>query len=312
MPADVDSTDAGVARPINRSGEDSPARWAWLLSALLLLSIRPVIAAPEFPQLSGRVVDLAQLLSPGAQARLSERLAAHEQQTGNQLIVVTLTSLEGYSIEDYGYQLGRHWGIGQKGKDNGALLIVSRDDRKVRIEVGYGLEGRLTDALSSNIIHQRILPRFREGNFEVGIEQGIDAMLNVLGGDEGEIEALSKQTRSASGATLQAMFAPFMILGIFAGNLLMGRLGVKAVPLVSGALLPLVWLLSGSLALAVLVAVVVAAFLLIGGSGGGGGGYTGSSRGGYYGGLGGGGFSSGGGFSGGGGSFGGGGASGSW
>jgi uncharacterized protein len=288
-----------------------PSAWALLLSLLLLITL-PATAAPEFPRLSGRVVDLAQLLSPAAQARLSERLAAHEQQTGNQLVVVTVPSLDGYSIEDYGYQLGRHWGIGQKGRDNGALLIVSRDDRKVRIEVGYGLEGRLTDALSSSIIQQRILPRFREGNFEAGIEQGIDAMLSVLAGDEGEIKALSKPTPTASGAALQAMFAPFMILGIFAGNLLMGRLGLKAAPLVSGALLPLVWLLSGSLALAVLVAIVVAAFLLIAGGGGGRGGYTGSSRGGYYGGLGGGGFSSGGGFSGGGGSFGGGGASGSW
>jgi uncharacterized protein len=270
----------------------------------------PGAAAPIFPSLTGRVVDTAGLLSPAVTARLSARLAAHEQRTGQQLVVVTLVSLGGYAIEDYGYRLGRHWGIGQKGADTGALLIVARDERKVRIEVGYGLEGRLTDALSSAIIQQRILPRFREGDFETGIEQGSAAILKVLEGEDGEVKALS-QRPAAADTPQQALFAPFLILGLFAGNLLLGRFGAKIIPLVAGALLPVVWLVSGSPGLAVLVAVGVVVFLLMAG-GGRGGGYGGPLGGGYYGGYGGGGRSGGGGFSGGGGSFGGGGASGGW
>jgi uncharacterized protein len=99
------------------------------------------------------------------------------------VVVVTLPDLQGSTIEDYGYQLGRHWGIGQKGKDNGALLVVARDERKVRIEVGYGLEDRLTDAQSSVIISQIITPAFRQGDFVGGITKGTEAMVQVLGGD---------------------------------------------------------------------------------------------------------------------------------
>ncbi|HAJ91621.1 MAG TPA: methanol dehydrogenase [Gammaproteobacteria bacterium] len=281
-----------------------------LLTLLLCVISAPLLSAPEFPQLAGRVVDQAALLSPAAETRLTEQLAAHEQQTGNQLVVVTLPSLQGNNIEDYGYQLGRHWGIGQKGRDNGALLIVSRDDRKVRIEVGYGLEGSLTDALGSAIIHQRILPQFRQGDFESGIEKGVEAMLNIIDGDAEEITDLSKTSPAQPGSNLEALFTPFTILGVFAGNLLMGRFGVKAIPLVSGALFPLVWWLSGSLGLAAIVALAVAVFMFgAGGGGGRGGDGRRTSRGGYYGGYGG---FGGGGFSGGGGSFGGGGASGSW
>src|SRR5690606_33601941 len=111
------------------------------------------------------------------------QLQAHENASGNQLVVVTLPELGGYSIEEYGYQLGRHWGIGQKGEDNGVLLIVARDERKVRIEVGYGLEGTLTDALSSNIIHAVILPRFRQNDFNGGIAAGATAIIQALGGE---------------------------------------------------------------------------------------------------------------------------------
>ena len=286
-----------------------------LAASLLLFCLVTGTArsAPEFPPLTGRVVDQAQLLSAEAKVRLVERLAAHEQQTGNQLVVVTLPSLGGYSIDDYGYQLGRHWGIGQQDRDNGALLIVSRDDRKLRIEVGYGLEGSLTDALSSAIINQRILPQFRRGDFEAGIEQGVDAMLKILGGDAAEIRELSVSEPSGGKSSnivesIQSLFAPFLIMGVFAGNLLRSRFGNKAIPVVSGVLLPLVWWVSGSVIFAVVVAVAVGLFLFGGGQGG-----RPGSRGGYYGGYyGGGGYSGGGGFSGGGGSFGGGGASGGW
>ena len=97
-------------------------------------------------------------------------------------MVVTVKSLQGEPIEDYGYQLGRHWGLGQKGKDNGALLIVAAEERKVRIEVGYGLEGELTDARSRTIIEGEILPRFREGDFAAGIKAGVAAIIQTLGG----------------------------------------------------------------------------------------------------------------------------------
>jgi uncharacterized protein len=278
---------------------------AGVLVLLCWLLTTTVQSAPEFPQLTGRVVDTAGLLSPTAVTRLEARLEAHEQQTGNQLVVVTLPSLGGYDIADFGYQLGRHWGIGQQDKDNGALLIVSRDDRKLRIEVGYGLEGSLTDALSSAIIQQRILPQFRNGDFEAGIELGVDAMLKILAGDADEIRELVDRRPAQTAGRLESLFVPFMIVGVFAGNLLRSRFGNGAIPVVSGVLLPVVWWFSGSLLLAVVVAIAVAVFL----SGGGGGGGRRTSQGGYYGG---GGYSSGGGFSGGGGSFGGGGASGGW
>jgi uncharacterized protein len=161
----------------------APAARASLLAGLTLFVVAGgARAEPTFPALGGRVVDGAHLLSGAARERIATRLAAHEQATGNQVVVVTLDSLQGYPIEDFGYQLGRHWGIGQKGRDNGVLLIVAPAERKVRIEVGYGLEGDLTDALSSHIVHDVVLPRFRRGDFEGGIEAGADAIVQVLGG----------------------------------------------------------------------------------------------------------------------------------
>jgi uncharacterized protein len=153
-----------------------------VLAAGLLLIITPVTAALNFPALSGRVVDNAGLLDQASSARLSRMLAEHEQQTSNQVVVVTLQSLQGTSIEDFGYQLGRHWGIGQKGKDNGVLLIVAPNERKVRIEVGYGLEDKLTDAYSSLIINQFILPQFKQGHYAQGIYVGVEKILGVLAG----------------------------------------------------------------------------------------------------------------------------------
>ena len=140
-------------------------------------------AALKFPELTGRVVDNAQMIEPAVREQLTQQLQAHEKATGEQLVVVTLPDLQGTDIADFGYQLGRYWGIGQKDKNNGALLIVARDDRKLRIEVGYGLEDRLTDAQSSMIINQVITPAFKTGNFSKGISDGIAAMLVVLGGN---------------------------------------------------------------------------------------------------------------------------------
>lgn len=139
-------------------------------------------SAPEagFPALTGRIVDQANLIGQAARTSITNKLARHEQATGEQIVVVTLPSLGGRPIEDYGYQLGRHWGIGQQGKDTGALLIVARDDRRVRIEVGYGLEGRLTDAMASAIINRVITPAFRQGDYARGIDDGVTAMIEVL------------------------------------------------------------------------------------------------------------------------------------
>jgi uncharacterized protein len=154
-----------------------------VLPLLFLVAIASVQAAePEFPPLTGRVNDRAGLLSERDQRELEAALARFERETTHQIVVVTVESLQGLPIEEYGYQLGRHWGIGQKGKDNGALLIVAPEEREVRIEVGYGLEGELTDAQSRTIIESRILPHFREGDFAGGIRAGVAAMIETLGG----------------------------------------------------------------------------------------------------------------------------------
>ena len=152
------------------------------LALWLLACVGVAQAALTFPALSGRVVDTAQMIDAATRERLTQQLQALEQTSGDQIVVVTVPDLQGVPIEDFGYQLGRHWGIGQKGKDNGALLIVARDERKLRIEVGYGLEGVLTDAQSWVIINQVIAPKFKAGNYSQGISDGVAAMLQVLGG----------------------------------------------------------------------------------------------------------------------------------
>jgi len=159
--------------------------------ALLLLVA--AAAALNFPQLTGRVVDQAGILDPATREELTGKLAALEQKTTDQFVVVTLKSLQGTTIEDFGVQLGRHWGIGQKGKNNGVLLIVAPNERKVRIEVGYGLEGTLTDAVSKLIIENAIIPRFRAGDCAGGIRRGADDILQVLGGDAEAFKARARE-----------------------------------------------------------------------------------------------------------------------
>ena len=258
-----------------RTGPWGAARLAVLV---LFVWAGAALAAPTFPPLTGRVVDDAGILSPQAEAQLTQELANLETQTGRQLVVATLPDLQGYEIEDYGYQLLRTWGIGSKERNDGAILIVAPSERKVRIEVGYGLEPVLTDALSSLIINQRIIPAFKEGRLEEGVVDGTQAIVQQLSLPDDEARAaVAKAQESPQGeggvgfGTIVVIFIIFWLLsGVFGGR----RRG------------SLWWL------------------PLILGSGGGGGG-----RGGWSGG--GGGFG-GGGFSGGGGSGGGGGASGSW
>ena len=259
---------------------------AALLTLLLWLLAAPAFAL-TFPPLTGRVVDDAHVLSPDVQAGLTAKLAALEQKTGDQVVVVTLPSLQGDEISDYGYQLGRAWGIGQKGKDTGALFIVVPSEKKVRIEVGYGLEPVLTDAMSSVILTGQVLPRFRQGDIPGGVVAGTDAIIQTLGLDPAQAQAQAQQAAAvqaqqaerpprrheALGSIVSMVLFFFVISAFFRG----GRRGGGM-----GWVLPLMFM------------------------GGGFGGRDDGDGGGFGGGGG------GGGFSGGGGSFGGGGASGGW
>jgi uncharacterized protein len=173
----------------------------WRASALALLAIAFATAAfaLDFPPLTGRVVDNAGIISQSVRDDLTRKLQDLETKTTTQLVVVTLRSLQGTSIEDYGYQLGRNWGIGQKGVNNGALLIVAPNERKVRIEVGYGLEGTLTDAVAKFIIENGILPRFKAGDMMGGIVRGTDDLVQVLSGDADEFKQRAKSASRVPG-----------------------------------------------------------------------------------------------------------------
>lgn len=155
--------------------------WTALLGAWLALAA-PLQAAPTFPPLTGRVVDQAGILSEDTQEQLTSMLAQEEQQTGAQVVVATVKSLQGYEIQDYGYQLGRYWRLGQKGKDNGAILLIAPAEHKVGIEVGYGLEGQLTDAQTKVIIDRVITPAFKRGDYDRGVLDGTKAILSTIGG----------------------------------------------------------------------------------------------------------------------------------
>jgi uncharacterized protein len=204
-----------------------PRRISFLPVAAALALIASVVwAALTFPELTGRVVDEAGLLTQAERQGLTDMLAAYEQKTTNQVVVVTLKSLQGTTIEDYGYQLGRHWGIGQKGKDNGALLIVAPNERKVRIEVGYGLEGELTDAASKLIIENIIVPAFKSGQFGPGIVAGTGAILKVLSGEQVAVPAAAKRREVERSSGGFGPLFPMLLIGVFwlfAGRRFMGR-----------------------------------------------------------------------------------------
>lgn len=258
---------------------------ALLLAAAALLGGALPAVAQQFPALTGRVTDAADIIPADAEARLTQKLDALETGTGRQFVVATVPSLEGYEIADYGYRLGRDWGIGSKDRNDGALLIVAPNERKVRIEVGYGLEGVLTDGLSSLIINQQIVPRFKAGDMPGGIEAGADAVIAQLGLPPDEAARIAQQAQSAQtelnpGDTMGMVFMAFMFFLIFAVPLLRAVLGQRRKRYGHGGL--------GSVILWNVVEGLSNAR-----SSSGGGGFSG-------------------GFSGGGGSFGGGGASGSW
>jgi len=243
----------------------------------LCLAFAPASAAPKFPPLTGRVVDDANVLSPQAEAKLTTELADLEARTTRQLVVATVPDLQGYEIEDYGYQLLRTWGIGQKGDNNGVILLVAPKERAVRVEVGYGLEPVLTDALSSVILQERVLPRFKAGDMEGGIVSGAEALIQQLTLPDDQAKARVAQAVAKPKAQGDGFGIPtiiFILVVFFILSRLTGRR--------RGCLW---WLLP----------------ILTSGRGGGGGGFGGGGFGG-----------GGGGFSGGGGSGGGGGASGHW
>lgn len=268
--------------------------------------------AQSFPALSGRVVDQAQLLDTAQVASLSAKLEAHEAQTGNQIVVVTIPELEGYAIADYANRLGRSWEIGTAENDNGVLLVVAPNERKVRIEVGYGLEGALTDALSSVIIQREILPAFRSDNYPQGISNGVDAIIKAVDGEYTAPTGGKGTGGSNAMSETLSNFLPLIFIAMVAVPEVLRRTGRHkaakgAFP--AGFVGLFATLASGNLLIGLALAIVVFLFVFFKGSGGGGGGRTGGyvgTGGGMGGGFG------GGGFSGGGGSFGGGGASGSW
>src|ERR1700688_1972067 len=327
------------------------ARWgfsrSWRTAAAVLIAIaaaaalaRPTMAAAaeEIQFLSGRVVDEAGLLSAAARQRIDGELAELERESGDQVAVLVLQSLGGEPLEEYSVKVAQTWKLGQKGKDNGILLLISRDDRKLRIEVGYGLEGTLTDLRSNEIIDQVIRPRFQQGDFDGGVEQGVDAIVKVLHGQPlpsrpaapaagampigariifglvfllvvGVFSLFALATRGAQSWFLYVFLLPFYIAFPFA----------FAGPFVAAALTGL-WLIGFPIVKILRRGTPVHAGKHRGGFWGGiatGTGSSGFFSGGGSGGFSGGGFfsgggSSGGGFSGGGGSFGGGGASGGW
>ena len=249
-----------------------------LAAALMaaLFAIVPAFAI-NFPALTGRVVDQANILQPDTRVAIEQKLADLETKSGIQLVVATVTSLEGQEVEPYANELFRKWGLGEKQKNNGVLLLVAPNERRVRIEVGYGLEGTLTDALSKVIISNAMTPRFKAGNFSEGISRGVDDIITVLTTDASEWQKrpslrldYQQPVDSTSWIISAAVFVFFVLL------------------IVSPTFR---WLFFN----------IVLNVLASSGSSGG------SSGGGYSGGGGGGG-----GFSGGGGSSGGGGASGSW
>ncbi len=284
------------------SSRDPSFRWGdvlgILLAAFFFIFLGASASAQTFPKLTGRVVDQANLLRPEQELDISSKSAALEAQSGAQLVVVTVNSLEGRRIEDYSYQLGRAWGIGEEKKDNGVLLVVGPNERKVWISTGYGARVKLTDATASIIYRDAIIPRFRQGDYAGGISAGVDQIVKVMSLSPAEAARQAGQARQQEQqrATSGGGFMPvlFLLIVFFVVIRSMARrAGGRRHRRRRGGISPMVMLWG------------LDALSHSGrrGGWGGGGGFGG------FGGGGGGGF---GGFSGGGGSFGGGGAGGSW
>lgn len=289
-------------------------RWAGVALPLLLglalgaaaQSLQPI------PKLSARVTDLTGTLTAGQQTALEQKLAAFESAKGTQLAVLIVPTTQPEEIEQYSIRAVDEWKLGRKGVDDGALLLVAKDDHRVRIEVGRGLEGVLTDALSNRILDETVKPAFRQGNFYGGLDAGLEQMMKLIQGEP--LPPPERQWQPGGRGHGSGLLLP-LLFAVFAGSVVLrGIFGRTLGSVLTGAGAGLLVLIAGyALALAGLAAVGAFLFTLLGGlgrrsgwsSGGFGGGW-----GGFGGGLGGG--FGGGGFSGGGGGFSGGGASGSW
>lgn len=277
-----------------------PLRIRIVLLALLTLLGTPAWAL-TFPAFSGLVVDQANIIPADRKAALEQKLENFQKKTHRQLVVATIASLEGDAIEDYGYQLGRAWGVGLNGANNGAILIVAPNERQMRIEVGYGLEGVLTDAYSSVIVNTKLRPAFKAGDMPGGIDAGTDAIIEILSlpddqakaKEDAAVAAWDKQHKSDSGGVPGALIFWLIVIAwvVIAGFIRRARGGQRY----GGSNWP-IWLWA-----------IDSVLDSRGGGGGGGWSSGGGSDSGGSGGWGGGGFTGGGG-----GSFGGGGASGSW
>ena len=256
------------------------------------------------PPLQARVTDLTGTLTASQQTQLEQTLRAFEAQKGSQIAVLMVPTTQPETIEQYGIRVATVWRLGRKGVDDGALLLVAKEDRTLRIEVGYGLEGIVPDAVANRITDEVITPYFKQGDFYGGIQAGIDRLLRAIEGEPLPAPSSPAQ-RGATEGLMQLI--PFIFFGVLAvGGILRAVLGRFPAALAVGGITSLIlWFLLGSLLMAIVVGVIAAVLALVGGMGRGGGWYSGGGgmRGGGLGG---------GGFGGGGGGFGGGGASGRW
>lgn len=279
-----------------------------LVLAWALCSAFVVGAQIAVPPLTARVIDQTATLTPEQQSALEQTLRAFEALKGSQIAVLVVPTTAPETIEQYSLRVVEQWKLGRKQVDDGALLIVAKADRTLRIEVGYGLEGTLNDATSKRIISEVITPYFRQGDFYGGISAGIDRMIRVI---DGEALPPPGDRPADAGTALSRYFPLIFILAFMIGGVLRAVLGRTPGAVVGGAIIAIVtWLLIGTVAIALIAGVLAFLFTLLGsGARGGLGAYPGGLGG--RGGFGGGGFG-GGGFGGGGGSFGGGGASGRW
>ena len=286
------------------------ARALWLACALF----GPVLAAAQIPvpPLTGRVTDQTGTLSVEQKAALEQTLAAFEARKGSQLAVLMVATTAPEDIEQYALRVAEQWKLGRKKVDDGAILVVAKNDRALRIEVGYGLEGALTDLTSKRIVSETILPLFRKQDFQGGIAAGVDQIIRVIDGET--LPAPSGRPAAANTygqQTLQQYVPLLFIVALAVGGVLRATLGKVAGSMVTGGVVAVIaWFVVGALSIAAVAGVVALVLTLMGGGllGRGLGGFYGGGRGGHGGG--GGGF--GGGFGGGGGGFGGGGASGRW
>jgi uncharacterized protein len=287
-----------------------------LLSAALMVAL-PVAAQQPVPRLTGRVVDLTSTLTASERGALDQKLAALEQRKGSQVAVLMVQSTQPEAIEQFSLRVAEAWQIGRGKTDDGIVVVVAKDDRRMRIEVGYGLEGAVPDALAKRIIAEQITPHFRDGDYAGGLNAGVDALAKLIDGEAlpppAAQPARDGGDRDNGGKGFESSFGLLFILAAFVAPLLRRIFGALfGGVLIGGVAAFIVWLVTGVLLLAVglgFVAFMLTAAGVVGGPGrwSSGGGYWGG-RGGFGGGFGGGG----GGFSGGGGRFGGGGASGGW